>query len=457
MLTANSKNRHISGRISLLLGLVILPIFFSNCIDKNAMKEINRLGEITVLTRNNAHCYYIYQNQEMGFEYDLAKAFANYLGVALKIRVTEWENLIEDVSEGAGDLIAANMTVTPSRRNLVDFSSPYLTVQQMVIIHKGNNQIKEMKDLKGKTIHIRKGASYKERLNELNEEGFGIDIKEHHDLTTEELIRQVAEKEIEITIADSNIALLNRRYYPKIIIAFPIKQPRPLAWAVKKGEKDLLRKINSFFETIQSDGTFAKIYEQYYAGVEVFDYLDLRKFHKRIKTMLPAYEDIIKESAEKNGFDWRLIAAMIYQESHFEEDAVSHTGVGGIMQLTQATANDMSVADRMDPAESIRAGVKYLKKLYNKYERAEGRDRILITLASYNVGHGHITDAQKLAMEMGLDPHKWSSLEKTLPLLRCQRYYQKSKNGYCRGAEPVRYVKRILIYYDILKRKAIES
>jgi membrane-bound lytic murein transglycosylase F len=435
----------------------MLPIFFINCIDKNAMKKINRLGEITVLTRNNAHCYYIYQNQEMGFEYDLAKAFADYLGVALKIRVTEWENLIKDISDGTGDIIAANMAVTQPRKNLVDFSNPYLTIQQMVIIHKDNNQIKEMKDLKRKTIHIRKGASYKERLTELNEEGFDMNIEEHHDLTTEELIRQVAEKEIEITIADSNIALLNRRYYPKIIIAFPIKQPRPLAWAVKKGEKNLLRKINIFFEKIKTDGTFATIYDQYYAGVEVLDYLDLRKFHKRIKTRLPAYKDVIKEAAEKNGFDWRLISAMIYQESHFDENAMSHTGVGGIMQLTQATADDMGVADRMDPVESITAGVKYLKKLYDRYEKAEGRDRIFITLASYNVGHGHITDAQKLAVKMGLDPYKWSSLEKTLPLLRCRRYYLKSENGYCRGAEPVRYVKRILIYYDILKRKAIEA
>lgn len=147
---------------------------------------------------------------------------------------------------------------------------------------------------------------------------------------------------------------------------------------------------------------------------------------------------------------------MIYQESHFDENARSYTGVRGIMQLTQPTAKEMGVSNRLDPKESIPAGVRYLKKLHQKYEKAEGRDRILINLASYNVGHGHIVDAQKIALEMGLDPYKWSSLEKTLPLLRFKKYYKKSKNGYCRGTEPVRYVNRILTYYDILKRKAIE-
>lgn len=456
-LSSHPLSSHINWKIFIPI-LLTLPIFlFSYCMEKDVMKRINESGELIILTRNNGHCYYIYQDKKMGFEYDLAKAFADYLGVKLKIRVTEWENLINEILEGKGDIIASSMTVTPSRQDLVDFSNEYLSVQQRIVIHKENTQTKEIKDLKGKIIHVRRGTSYQERLNELNKQGLEIDIKELDDVPTEELIRQVAKREIEITVADSNIALLNRRYYPDIRIAFPIEEPQSLAWAAKKDEKALLSKINNFFETIKSDGTFAKIYEKYYAGVEIFDYLDLKKFHKRIETRLPKYEAIIKKTAKKYGFDWRLIAAMIYQESHFDENARSYTGVRGIMQLTQPTAKEMGVSNRLDPKESIPAGVRYLKKLHQKYEKAEGRDRILINFASYNVGHGHIVDAQKIALEMGLDPYKWSSLEKTLPLLRFKKYYKKSKNGYCRGTEPVRYVNRILTYYDILKRKAIES
>jgi membrane-bound lytic murein transglycosylase F len=343
------------------------------------------------------------------------------------------------------------------RQDRVEFSNGYLSVQQKIIIHKENTQIKEIIDLKGRTIHVRRGTSYQERLNKLNEEGFNIDIKEHYDVPTEELIRQVAKKEIEITVADSNIALLNRRYYPDIKIAFPIEEPQSLSWAVRKGQNTLLTKINTFFKRIKSDGTFAKIYKGYYGGVEIFDYLDLKKFHERIEIRLPKYKPIIKEAAKKYGFDWRLITAMIYQESHFDQHARSHKGVRGIMQLTLPTAEEMGVVNRINPKESIIAGVKYLTKLYQRYQKAEDRDRLLIALASYNVGHGHIVDAQKLALEMGLNPYKWSSLEKTLPLLRFKKYYKKSKSGYCRGTEPVRYVNRILTYYDILKRKAMGS
>jgi len=448
---------HIKLKILFPIFLILLLFLLSYCMEKDVMKKINKSGELIVLTRNNAHCYYIYQDKNMGFEYDLAKAFADYLGVKLTIRVTEWENLIKEVSEANGDIIAANMTVTKSRQDRVDFSNECLSVQQKIIIHKENTQIKEIIDLKGKTIHVRRGTSYQERLNELNEEGFEINIKEHYDVPTEELIRQVSKKEIEITVADSNIALLNRRYYPDIEIAFPIEEPQSLAWAVRKGEKALLMKINNFFATIKSDGTFSRIYEKYYAGVEIFDYIDLKKFHERIETRLPKYEAIIQEAAKKYGFDWRLITAMIYQESHFDQHARSYTGVRGIMQLTLPTAEEMGVSNRLNPEESIIAGVRYLTKLYQKYKKAGDGDRLLITLASYNVGHGHIVDAQKLALEMGLNPYIWSSLEKTLPLLRFKKYYKKSKSGYCRGTEPVRYINRILTYYDILKRKALGS
>ena len=410
---------------------------------------------MTVLTQNTAHCYYIYRDTPMGFEYDLTKAFSDYLGVELKILATTWEGLIEALKHGKGDLIAASMTITPSRAKFVDFSDEYLGIQQKVVLHAENHQIKEKEDLDGKTIHVRRGTSYEERLTALKDEGMDLEIMLSEDTPTEELIERVAQREIEVTIADSNIALLNRRYYPDIKISFPIEGPESLGWAVRKGEKALLDKINEFFKKIKKDGTFSKIFEKYYANVEIFDYVDLKKFHKRIETRLPQYEKIIRNEAQTFGFDWRLIAAMIYQESHYDPMARSFTGVEGIMQLTQNTAKEMGVKDRRDPEQCIKGGVKYLGNLYKRYNEAKDPDRLLISLASYNVGHGHIKDAQKMAQERNLDPNRWSVLEKTLPLLRYPKYYKKTKHGYCRGTEPVRYVKRILTYYDILKRGAI--
>jgi len=438
----------------LILILLSLPILFS-CAKKSGLEEIKESGKITVITRNNAHCYYTYRDNPMGFEYDLAKAFSDYLGVSLNVITSHWEKLFDVLNGGGGDFIAASLTITPSREKLIDFSDEYLAIQQQAVIHTSNYKTRKIEDLKGKTIHVRRGTSYEERLNELKGEGLDITIQLHEDTPTEELIRMVAEKEIEVTIADSNVAFLNRRYYPDVKIAFPIEEQQSLAWAVKKGEAGLQKAINEFLKKIKEDGTFAKIYKKYYSNVEIFDYVDLKKYHRRLKTRLPKYKEIIKRAAEKHGFDWRLIAAMVYQESHFNPRAKSFTGVRGMMQLTLETAKEIGIKNRLDPKQSIMGGVKYLKELYERYDGAKDPDRVLITLASYNVSHGHILDAQKIAKERNLDPNSWSSLEEILPLLRYRKYYRKTKNGYCRGTEAVRYVNRILTYYDILKREAI--
>lgn len=438
----------------LILLLALVPVMAS-CAKRDALERIKKSGKIVVLTRNNAHCYYIYRGEPMGFEYDLAKAFSEYLGVALEVRTPRWEGLMDTLNNEKGDFIAASLTITPSREEKVDFSGPYLLVQQRIILHTSNTKIKKLEDLKGKTVHVRRGTSYEERLNELNQEGLEVKVRAYDDTPTEELISMVANREIEVTVADSNIALLNRRYYPDIKIAFPLEEPQSLGWAVKKGETALRKAINGFFKKIKKDGTFQKIYDKYYAYVEIFDYFDLKKYHQRLETRLPRYKEVIQKAAKKYGFDWRLIAAMIYQESHFDPGARSFTGVEGIMQMTRDTAREMGIKDRRDPMESIMGGVRYLRKLYDKYEEASDPDRLLITLASYNVGRGHILDAQKIAKEQNLNPNSWAALEQILPLLRNPRYYRKTRYGYCRGTEPVRYVKRILTYYDILKRGAI--
>lgn len=439
---------------ALLIALGLL--FTAACGEKDPLERIRESGEITVITRNNAHCYYIYRDNPMGFEYDLAKAFSDHLGVKLKVITPAWDELIDRLNAKEGDFIAASLTVTPSRGERVAFSEEYLSVQQKLILHVNNRNIKKPEDLRGKIVHVRRGTSYEERLREMREEGLEVAVRVHDDVPTEELIEMVAGREIEATVADSNVALLNRRYYPDVKIAFPIEEPQSLGWAVRKGERRLLEEINRFFRKIRDEGTFAKIYQKYYASVEIFDYLDLKKYHRRLENRLPRYKDMIREAANRHGFDWRLIAAMVYQESHFDPDAESPTGVKGLMQLTESAASDMGVEDRLDPRQSIMGGVRYLKRLYKRHEDAGRPDRLLISLAAYNVGQGHIRDAQRLAEEMNLDPNSWSALKQILPLLRHPKYYKRTRHGYCRGTEPVRYVNRILTYFDILRRDDIQ-
>jgi len=423
----------------------------------NTLHKIIKAGQITVITRNSAHCYYTYREEPMGFEYDLAKAFADYLGVELKVQIAEdWEEMIPLLEDGTGAIIAAGMTITPKRQKQVAFSDGYMNIQQHIISRRNRAKIKKLEDLSGKTIHVRAATSYQERLEEIQKKGIDFNIELHHDLPTEELIQHVDSGDIEYTVADSNIALLNRRHYPGAIMAGAISDLQQLGWAVHPAAHRLKAKINSFLTSIKKNGEYDEIYRKYYGDVANFDYVDLSIFHRRIKTRLSRYSPFIKAAAKKHGFDWRLISAQIYQESHLNPWAKSPAGAKGLMQLLSRTARSLGVKDIYNPVENINAGVQYLKKLYDLFDGANETDRLLISLAAYNIGQGHIRDARRLAVKMNLDPDSWESLAKTLPLLSFRKYYKNSKYGYCRGTEPVLYIKQIMIYYDILKRRGIE-
>ncbi len=450
--------------LCLIMGIVTLALT-SSCDfpmsgsedDASILNQILKTGELTVITRNNAHCYYSYRDQEMGFEYDLAKAFADHMGVTLKIRIADkWEGMIPDLMNRSGDLIAASMTITPKRRQKVLFSDSYMNIQQHLIVHRDNYSIRNLEDLTGQVVHIRKGTSYQERLEALKTQITDVTIASHEDVPTEEFIRQVAEKEIDITVADSNIALLNRRYYPQAIMAGPLGEAEALGWAVHPQAYQLIEKINQFFKKIKSNGRYHELRRQYYAEVESFDYFDLKVYHRRLATRLPKYQPILMAAAREYGFDWRLIAAQMYQESHFRQYARSHAGAYGLMQLTRRTAKSFGVTKLYDPEQNIYAGIQHLRKLHDYFEIENESDRMDIAMAAYNIGQGHVRDAQRLAIKLRMDPHKWSSLKKVLPLLRYRRYHKDTVYGYCRGTEPVAYIKQIKIYYDILKRQALD-
>jgi len=421
------------------------------------LHKILKAGEMTIITRNSPHCYYLYRDEPMGFEYDLAQEFADYLGVALKVKIIEnWSRMVPELMNGNAALIAGGITITPQRQKRVAFSDGYMDIQQHIISRRNGSKIKTVNDLAGKTIHVQTATAYQERLLELRRQGIEFNIELHADSPTEELMQQVAEGEIELTVAYSNIARLNQRHYPQAVMAGAITELQHLGWAVHPEARQLRKKINSFFKSIKESGRFDEIYNKYYGDIGNFDYVDLREFHRRVKSRLSRYSPFIKAAAKKHGFDWRLIAAQAYQESHLNPLAKSPAGAKGLMQLLSSTAHDLKVADIYNPVENINGGVQHLKKLYDLFDSATGEDRLMIALAAYNVGQGHIQDARNLAIEKNLDPDSWESLSKTLPLLTRRKYYKNSKYGYCLGTEPIIYIKQIMIYYDILKRQGIE-
>lgn len=434
---------------------VLLTLFYQS-LDRS-LEKIHKRGYVTLITTNGPTTYYLYREEETGFEYDLAKAFADYLGVELKVLVAEWDEMIPLLRRGKGDFIGAGLSISEEKEEVMSFSRPHFTIRHALITNKNDRTIKGLGALSGVTIHVRKNTSWEDKLKELVRDGHDLKIKLYDDVPTEELINWVAQGKITVTVADSNIALLSRRYYPDIRISYALDEKMYLGWAVRRRDGKLLSAINDFLDEIEANGLYDDLYDKYYSYIEIFDYVDIKTFHRRLQTRLPRYQEVIEKAAEKFGFDWRLIAAMIYQESHFRPDARSYTGVRGLMQLTLKTARDMGIGNRLDPEKSIYGGVRYLKHLYDRHDDIEGWDRTLLTLASYNVGPGHIEDARQLARKKGLNPNKWSSLTEVLPLLSYKRYYKKTKHGYCRGSEPIEYVKRILLYYDILKMRAVST
>ncbi|WP_321493203.1 membrane-bound lytic murein transglycosylase MltF [uncultured Desulfobacter sp.] len=420
----------------------------------NTIEKIRRTGQLRLITCKALNTFYLYNNIPMGFEYDLAREFAKFINVDLDVITPGWNNMFAYLQQGKGDFIAAGLSITAPRLEYADFSIPYMTIQQRIIHHNLIFSPKDINDMAYRTFHVRRGTSYHYRLAQLKNSGVDLKYVLHNNTPTEELISMVHDREIKFTIADSNVALLNRRFFPDIRIGIPIQERESLAWAVRKNDPEMLKQINKFFLHAIDTGILKRITSKYYDNIENFDVYELKKFHERVANRLPQYKDLIKEESAKHGFDWRLVAAMVYQESHFDPDATSFTNVRGLMQVTEETAREMGIKNRQDPKQSIRAGIKYLSLMYNRFDYIKDESqRLLFALASYNIGYGHVKDAINLAKLKGYNPNTWKGLKEALPLLSKAKYYNQTQYGYARGWEPVHYVERIRTYFDILKQK----
>jgi membrane-bound lytic murein transglycosylase F len=446
----------------ILLFLLMLTVFFVSILIHNrslgtatgTLDRIRSTGKLRLITANSLNTYSYYEGKPTGFEYDLALEFAKYLNVELDVVTPGWNNLFVYLNQDKGDFIAAGISITAQRLEDAAFSIPYMTIQQRIIHHNLIFGPKNIEDLRFRTFHVRRDTSYHYRLKQIEASGIALNYILHDNIPTEELIAMVNRREIRFTIADSNIALLNQRYYPDIRIGIPIQERESLAWAVRKNDTDMIVEINRFFLHANAKGILRKITNKYYENTQDFDVYEIKKFHERIKTRLPKYKPVIMEESEKYGFDWRLVAAVVYQESHFNPKAKSVTNVRGLMQVTHTTAKEMGITNRRNPSQSIRAGIKYLGKMYQRFSHIEDEyQRMLFSLASYNIGYGHVQDALTIAKEKGLDPNTWQALKTCLPLLSKTPYVKTAKHGYARGWEPVQYVERILTYFDILKQK----
>jgi len=443
----------IAGISVLLLGLSSVPLITRHADSPSVLDQIRNQNELIVLTRNSPTTYYAGTNGPSGFEYDLAQLFAHYLGVRLKIVTPENFNaILPNVAQRNVHFAAAGLTITENRKKQVRFGPSYQDITQQLIYRSGHPLPNNIEDLASGIIEVVAGSSHASRLEDLSRNTKTLNWKINKQAGASELLSRVWDKSIDYTIADSNAFMLNQHFYPELRVAFDLSEPEQLAWAFPKGKDDsLYNEAVKFFTLIISNGQLAQLKERHYGHVRDFDYVDNRKFRRHIEQRLPLYLDNFKQAANKYQLDWRLLAAIGYQESHWNHRAISPTGVRGIMMLTRKTAAEMGYQNRIKPQNSIDGGARYFHKLKkNIPAHIAEPDRTWFALAAYNLGMGHLHDARDLTTQHGADPDKWVDVKKHLPLLMQKRWYQKTRYGYARGIEALRYVENIRSYYDIL-------
>jgi peptidoglycan lytic transglycosylase F len=436
-----------------LLVLVCLLAAGCDLIPKTQLERVQDKGVLRVLTRNSGTTYYEGPYGPTGVEYDLAAGFAHFLGVKLDVRVPDnLSGMLQDIQDGHADMAAAGLTVTAERERLYNFSTSYQRITPQLVYRTGTPSPQNLDDLHG-SFEVMAGSSHAERLRALREEYPNLSFEENSELESEQLLNLVWEQVIDYTVADSNEVAISRRFYPELRVAFDISRPEPLAWAFPPGDDhSLVDKANEYLQSLRDSGQLDSILEKYYTYVADFDYVGTRRYMQHIEQRLPRYRGWFEQAGKESGIDWRLLAAIGYQESHWNPRAVSPTGVRGLMMLTQDTMKQLGIEEsRHDARASIEGGARYIAQAKKRLpKRIKEPARTWMALAAYNIGYGHLEDARVLTRGNGGDPDKWVDVKRYLPRLSQKKWYKKTRHGYARGHEPVRYVENIRSYYDIL-------
>lgn len=436
--------------VSLLLTLVLLLSSCQPYINNTQLARILDEGVLKVGSIYGRTTYYNGAVTQEGFEFELVSGFAEYLDVKLEVYpYYSYSELIEQLDAKRVDLLAANITMTNARQQDYKFGPAYQSLNFELVYQKGKDRPRSLEDLQG-DLTIIANDLYREPMQDKAKELENFNWQETAEKDIEELLEMVANGELDYTISDSNILAVARRRYANLGIGFSITDTLKLGWMLNKETDDSLRAaLLEYFGEMQSSGKLAVLEDKYFGHVRSFDFVDTRAFMRSVNNVLPMYKDMFE--AHAGDIDWRLIAAMAYQESHWDPNAVSPTGVRGMMMLTRATASDLGIADRTDAEQSINGGARYYASLLKRIPaRIQSPDRQWMAMAAYNVGLGHLEDARRITQRKGYNPDLWIDVKKHLPLLRQKKYYQTTRFGYSRGNEAVNYVENIRRYYDSL-------
>lgn len=446
-----------SGRILPALALLSALWFLAGAADARAsrLEAIKREGELVLLTYPSTTTYYEGRNGPAGFEYDLAQQFAEHLGVRLRVAVVERAaDVLPRLIAGAGDFAAGGIALGHERNPHVRLTPPYEQVRLQLVYRRGAAPPRSIGQLGGRELVVPGGSIYADRMRALARERSALAWREVDGWRPEELLQRLVQGRLDLTLTDENTLAANRPYYPAALVGFTLPRPEPLAWAFRRNDDgSLYRAAVQFLARQRAAGMLAQLHDRYYGPGSRANVINITVFHERVRTHLPRYRAMFRRAGARYDLDWRLLAALGYQESYWNPRSVSPTGVRGLMMLTRVTAREVGVKNRLDPQASIYGGARYLRSLLDRIpERIALPDRLWLALAAYNVGPSHLEDARILTEKLGGDPDRWSAVREHLPLLAEPKWYRQTRYGFARGREPVRFVDRVRVFYRALQK-----
>lgn len=421
----------------------------------DTLAEVKATGELRVLTRPSLTTYYEGPTGPTGFEYDLVRGFAESLNVRLRmVTAPTPDAVLKALQRGDAHLAAAGVKATPENRKKARFGPIYQTIREQLVYRRGNTAPRTLEDVSGKRVRVAARTSHAATLLSLHADHPQLRWQEDTGIVTSELLNEVWQQATDYTVVDSHEMAVSQSSYPELQVAFDLGEARYLAWAFPlQADTSLYLAALRYLNHIRNNGQLEQLLERYYGHVEDFDYVGTRRFLAHVRQRLPKYRQAFQAAAERHSLDWRLLAAIGYQESHWNPKAISPTGVRGIMMLTRDTADQLGVKNRLNAKQSIAGAARYFSTLKSKIsEDVAEPDRTWFAVAAYNVGLGHLEDARLLAKQADTNPNRWLDVKKYLPLLSEPEWHEKTLYGYARGSEPVNHVQNVRRYYDLLLR-----
>jgi membrane-bound lytic murein transglycosylase F len=447
------RRRDIRSRFG-VPAIIVMSLMIGTCSHMpGTYEQIRLLGVLKVATRNSPLAYYEGASGKEGPEYELAAAFARRLGVALDLKVASSDSAaLDDVLRNRVHIAAAGIVVSKRRKERPLYGPVYLHIDQHIVYRVQDPLPATPRDLIGKRIVVIANSTHSASLARLARRLPQLRWTAVDDADQLELFARVASGAADVTIADSTEFTLGRRFYPELRPAFKLAESEAIAWALAPRSTDLLPLVERHFAELKAIGQLDQILTRHELSLSRFRRVDAPAFVSAVRERLPQYQRWFEEAGEETGIDWRILAAIGYQESRWDESAVSPTGVRGLMMLTAETAQRVNVSDRTDPHSSILGGARYIALMKKTIpERIREPDRTWLTLAAYNIGYGHLEDARVLAQSAGHDPDDWDAVKETLPLLAQEPWFTRTQRGYARGWEPVGFVRNVQTYLQILE------